>query len=189
MPHFDHSKISFSIYRAKAVPANDAMLEIMSYMSSKKPSYFQQMRLNRGRPEHAVTTYEFLHKIASHTLFPGLPAEKVDAIADAEDFTIGVDVSPIGVKRKRDSKIRLQLSNPKDYNIFQEGGCGEFIGISKKTLEEQDIPLLANLVVSVNPIDVVYWNKHMDRIKSEDDMRSIIEDTVRRQDFQDKFYM
>jgi hypothetical protein len=189
---FDHSNISLGIYRAKAVKVDEPVIEILRIKSMRKPSYLQEVRLATGQKEYAATTYDFLYSIASQTLFTDLPKDKVASIVSSDNFNINVRLKPVNDKRKNKGHTSVLLSSPREYQFEVLGYPSEkYIGLSKKTLLEDDISILEDLIVKVNPNDMIYWRNKIDELRRanilEEFIQEVVKDNMRRPGFEPGF--
>lgn len=192
MEPFDHSRITNSFYKAKAVKVEEYLLELLKIKSNRNPSYLQEMRIVSGQNKYALTTYDFLYNIASQTIFPDIPPNNVATIVGSDNFNINVRLKPVVDKRKNKRHISVLLSAPREY-YFEILGypLEKYIGLSKKTLLEDDLSILEDLIVKVEPDDVTYWRNKIDDLMQFNnlwkDIQNISEDIMRRPGFEPGF--
>jgi len=159
MESFDHSIIAYSIYTAPAVIANDNVLDMLKIKTIKKVSFLQEIRLSNRPNEYAYTSYNFLRKIACHTLFPHIPDNEANNIVRSDSFNVSVHIRPVNhekrYKRKSSRFLLATLRGHEPDFLF-----AEYIGLSRKWFEEEDMPYLEDLIVCVDPQDVMLWRTY-----------------------------
>ncbi len=159
MESFDHSVIAYSIYRAQAVEIKDIVLDMLRLNTIREASFLQEIRLSNRPNEYAYTSYDFLRKIACHTLFPHIPDNEADNIVKSDSFNVSVHIKPVNDKKRYKRKSsRFLLATLKGHE--PEFLFAEYIGLSKKWFEKEDVPYLEDLIVCVDSQDVMLWRNY-----------------------------
>lgn len=194
MKNFDNSIIAHSIYKARALVVGDFLTELLRANSMIKPSYLQEIRLANKQNEYALAPYGFLRKIASHTLLPDVPEEKIDDIVCSDNFNINVTIRSLDNKFghvKRGASILLSCPKNQDESLMDFPKEGEYIGLPRKLFKKEDFSFLENLIVYVNPQDVLYWRNRLSTMEFEresksdkDSIEHILDDILRRPGFE-----
>ena len=185
MMPFDKSKITYGIYRAKALVVGDFVTDVLKSM--ERP-HLQRLRFYEEK-EYAITPRSFIHKIASHTLLPNTPEEKIDDIVSSDFFNVSTTIKSVNNNRKR---VSVVLSSPGIQSIeslAEFPNQGEYVGLSSSLFKDKKFSFLENLAVYVDPGDVIYWKKYEDSLKElKQNGNSLdLEDVVRRPGFEPGF--
>ena len=177
---FDHSNISYSFYKAKAVKVGDPVIDLLKIKSMRNPGHLQEKRLLEGRKEYAVTTYEFLYNIASRTLFPDISEDSISSIVRSDNFNIEVRLKPVEDKRKNKEHVHVLLSAPRQYQFETLGyPLEKYVGLAKKTLVKSELSILEDLIIKVPPSEVIYWRNKIDELKENNSLEKYIHDIVK----------
>ena len=194
MKPFDNSTIAHSIYKAKAIVVGDFFNNILRANSKASHSYLQEMRVASKQGEYALTPYNFLRKIASHTLLPNIPENKVDEIVGSNNFNVSVSIRSLDNIGHRKRQVSVLLSSPKNKDEFlmEFPTEGEYVGLSRSLFKKEDFSFLESLIISIDPIDMIYWKgrekKILESMKEQSyDRNSIIDaldDVLRRPGFE-----
>lgn len=192
MKSFDNSIIARSIYKARALVVGDFFADILRANSMMKPSYLQEMRLANRQNEYAITSYSFLHKIASHTIFFDMPDESIDEVVSSNNFNISATIRSLDNRagyRKKQASVLLSAPKNQDESLMDFPKEGEYIGLPRKLFKKEDFSFLENLIVSVDPQDVLYWRNHSSKMEFEreskcDHIADALDDALRRPGFE-----